>query len=419
MDGITMQYGLIGEKLTHSFSKELHQKYLNTEYELVSLSKEELKDFFLHKKFKGINVTIPYKKEVVQYLDYLDPIVERTKSCNCIINENGQLKGYNLDYYGFKFLLEENNIDVENKNIAILGSGGTFETTRTVLKDLNAKNIYCISRIKKENTYTYDELYSLDIDILVNTTPIGMYPNNYECLIDLDRLNKLNTVIDVVYNPLRTKLILEAKKRKIKAVGGLQMLVAQGMKSSELFLNKKYTIEEIRSAYFDLWVDKSNIVLIGMPMSGKTTLGLKLKEAFNKDFIDIDKVIVEKENKSINEIFEVYGEEYFRKLEQTLYEEYSSQNGMIISTGGGIVKNIEFIYKFKQNGLIVFIDRKIEKMILNNSRPLTKTKEDIERLFEERYNLYLNNCDVKINNNGSKKIAVINIVEAFYEYISN
>ena len=197
------------------------------------------------------------------------------------------------------------------------------------------------------------------------------------------------------------------------------MLVAQGIKSSELFLNKKYTLEEIRSCYFDLWVDKSNIVLIGMPMSGKTTIGHKLKEAFNKEFIDIDKEIVDKENKTINEIFEIYGEDYFRKLENELYTEYSKKNGLIISTGGGIVKNIDSIYKLKQNGLVVFIDRKIEKMIINNHRPLSKTKEDIERLYKERYELYLNNSDVKINNNGSKKRAVINIVEAFYENISH
>ena len=324
-----MEYGLIGEKLSHSFSKTLHEKYLNTNYELVSLTKEELKEFFLKKEFKGINVTIPYKKEVIQYLDYVDPLVKKIGACNTIINENGKLKGYNTDYFGFSFLLDENDVDVENKNIAILGSGGTFETVSNVLKDLGARNIYCISREKKENTYTYDELYNLNVDILVNTTPVGMYPNNYECLIDLDKLN-VETVIDVIFNPLRTKLILEAKKRKIKAIGGLGMLVAQGVKSSELFLNKEYSEEETRSHYFDLNVDKFNIVLIGMPMSGKTTLGKLLSSAFNKEFIDIDKEIVEREKRSINEIFEVDGEEYFRKVEVDLYKEYSKKNGLII-----------------------------------------------------------------------------------------
>lgn len=413
-----MEYGLIGEKLSHSFSKTLHEKYLNTNYELVSLTKEELKEFLLKKEFKGINVTIPYKKEVIQYLDYVDPLVKKIGACNTIINENGKLKGYNTDYFGFSFLLDENDVDVENKNIAILGSGGTFETVSNVLKDLGARNIYCISREKKENTYTYDELYNLNVDILVNTTPVGMYPNNYECLIDLDKLN-VETVIDVVFNPLRTKLILEAKKRKIKAIGGLEMLVAQGVKSSELFLNKEYSEEETRSHYFDLNVDKFNIVLIGMPMSGKTTLGKSLSSAFNKEFIDIDKEIVEREKRSINEIFEVDGEEYFRKVEVDLYKEYSKKNGLIISTGGGVVKNLESISRLKENGVVIFVDRNLEKMLFNSKRPLSKSKEDIEKLYKERYKLYLNNADKRIINNGSKKRAVMNIVEAFYEYISN
>ena len=413
-----MEYGLIGETLSHSFSKELHEQYLNTKYELVPLKKEELKDFFLKKDFKGINVTIPYKKEVIQYLDYIDPLVKEINACNCIINENGILKGYNTDYFGFQFLLEENEIDVKNKTVAILGSGGTFDTINKVLKDLGAKEIYCISRTKKESNYTYEELYTLDANILINATPVGMYPNNYECLVDLDKL-KLEAVIDVIFNPLRTKLILEAKKRKIKAIGGLEMLIAQGVKASELFLNKKYSYEEIRSHYFDVNVDKFNIVLIGMPMSGKTTLGKLLAEAFNKEFVDIDKEIVNREHKSINEIFELHGEEYFRKLETSLYQEYAKKNGLIISTGGGIVKNIESINRLKENGVIIFVDRNIDKMVFNNKRPLSKSKEDIEKLYLERHSLYLKNSDKRITNNGSKKRAVMNIVEAFYEYIGN
>lgn len=419
MDGVIMEYGLVGEKLSHSFSKYLHEKYLNTNYELVSLNKDEFKEFMLRKDFKGINVTMPYKKEVIKYLDYLDPLVVKTNSCNVVINDNGILKGYNLDYEGFKFLLLENSVNVKDKNIAILGSGGTYNTTKTVLNDLGAKNIYCISRNKTSDTYTYEEIYNLEIDILVNTTPVGMYPNNYESNIDLDRLKNIEVVIDVIFNPLRTKLVVDALMKDIRAIGGLEMLVAQGVKTNELFLNKKYTIEELRSIYFDINVDKYNIVLIGMPMSGKTTLGLMLSEAFNKEFVDIDKEIVIRENMSINEIFESKGEDYFRKVEQELYSEYAKKNSVIISCGGGIIKNIESIDKLRENGMIVFIDRKIEKMVMNNHRPLVKSKEDIESLYIERYDLYLNNCDFKINNNGSKKRAVIYIVEAFYEYLSH
>ena len=419
MDGINMEYGLIGEKLTHSFSKYLHEEFLNTKYELLSLTKDELKEFFTKKDFKGINVTIPYKKEVIQYLDYVDPLVKEIGACNCVVNENGILKGYNTDYYGFKFLLEENAIDLTNKNVAILGSGGTFSTIQKVAKDLNAKEIFCISRVKSENTFTYDELYSLNVDVLINASPKGMYPNNYESLVDLTKMKGLKAVVDVIFNPLRTKLILDAKKNNIKAVGGLQMLITQGIKASELFLNKKYSIEEIRSIYFDINVEKFNIVLIGMPMSGKTTLGVMLGKAFNKEFVDIDKEIVNKEKMSINEIFELKGEDYFREIERELYKEYAKRNGLIISTGGGIVKNIESINRLKENGMVIFIDRKIEKMIMSTHRPLVKDIKDVEVLLKDRYDLYLKNCDLKINNNGSKKRAVIYIVEAFYEYLSN
>ena len=413
-----MEYGLIGESLSHSFSKYLHEKYLNTNYELVSLSKEELKDFFKRKDFKGINVTIPYKKEVIQYLDEVDYYVKRCGSCNTIINEKGKLKGYNTDYYGFKFLLLERNVVINYKNVAILGSGGTFDTIKEVIKDLKAKNIYCISRTKKENTYTYEELYNLEVDVLINTTPVGMYPNNNEVIVDINKFNKLEAVIDVIFNPLRSNLVLEGMKKKIPSYGGLDMLIAQGVKASELFLNKKYTLEQIRSNFFDILVDKFNIVLIGMPMSGKTTIGKMLANAFNKDFIDIDKEIVTRENRSINEIFEVRGEAYFRELEAKLCEEYSKKNNLIISCGGGVIKNLESIRKLKQNGMIVFIDRKIEKMIFNQKRPLSRTKEEVEQLFLERYDLYLNNSDARVTNNGSKKKTVIHIVEAFYEYIN-
>ena len=414
-----MEYGLIGSKLTHSFSKYLHEEFLNTKYELKSLNIDELDLFFKEKDFKGINVTIPYKKEVIKYLDEVDDIVKRTNTCNCIINKNNKLIGYNTDYYGFKFLIEENDIIIENRKIAILGSGGTFLTIKALMKDLNAKEVYCISRTKKEDTYTYEELYDLGIDVLINATPVGMYPENYESNINLDKFNDLKVVIDVIFNPLRTKLVLDAKKRGIKAVGGLEMLVFQGVKANELFLNKSYSYEEIRSIYFDINVNKFNVVLIGMPMSGKTTLGKMLASAFNKEFIDIDKEIVKKENMSINEIFETKGEEYFRKIEKEFYKEYAKKNGLIISTGGGIVKNIESIDRLKENGMVIFIDRKIEKMIINNKRPLSKSKEDIIKLYNERYNLYLKHSDKRITNNGSKKRAVIYMVEAFYEYISH
>ncbi|MDD3383093.1 MAG: shikimate dehydrogenase [Bacilli bacterium] len=239
-----IKFGLIGEKLNHSYSKIIHN-FLGLEYTLMPLSMNEFKDFMERKEFIGINVTIPYKEKVMPYLSFCDCKANRIKAVNTIINDNGQLRGYNTDYEGFRYLLIHNKIEVGNKKILVLGTGGTSKTVSCVLEDLGAEKVYFASRKKQTNAFLYEEINGLEVDILVNATPVGMFPNIDKLSISLDKLKNLETVIDVIYNPYNSKLLLEAKKRNIKAVNGLSMLVYQALSSAELFLNKHYDKHDV------------------------------------------------------------------------------------------------------------------------------------------------------------------------------
>ena len=369
-----MKYGLIGKDVRNSFSKSIHEQ-IGYEYDLISLKEEELEKFFKYKDFKGINVTIPYKQSVIKYLDYVSPSVEKIGVCNCIVNEKGILKGYNTDYDGVMYLIKKNNFDFKNKNVLILGSGGTCKTVSCVLEDLFVKNIYVASRSPKENQYSYKDVYNLDIDFIVNTTPNGMIGYSDDILIDLSKFNKLEGVIDVIYNPLRTSLLNEANKLDIQNSNGLNMLIYQAIRASELFTNSKISDEVISNIKSKILLDKLNIVLIGLPGVGKTTLGKLVAEQFNKEFVDMDSLIVNKENMSIKEIFDKYGEEYFRNLESNLCMELESKNNLVISTGGGVILNKENVKSLAKNGLIIFLDKELDLFTLSDERPLTKNKE--------------------------------------------
>ena len=273
-----MDYGLIGKKLGHSFSKTIHESIMNYEYILKELNEEELDSFMKEKDFKAINVTIPYKHEVIKYLDELDDSVKKIGACNVVVNKDGYLSGYNSDYFGLKSLIHKNSIVVKDKKCLILGSGGTSKTAYWVLKDLEAKEIIFVSRSKKEGCITYDEAYELsDVNIIVNTTPKGMYPNNDELIIDISKFDKLEGVVDVIFNPLRTRLIEQAISKGIKNAGGLYMLVAQAVKAIEYFKDIKLDEKNIDEVYLKLLKEKENVVLIGMPGCGKSTIAKELK----------------------------------------------------------------------------------------------------------------------------------------------
>ncbi|MGI6710706.1 MAG: shikimate kinase [Bacilli bacterium] len=405
-----IKLGLIGEKLTHSYSKMIHN-YLGLEYSLISLNNYEFKDFMERKEFVGINVTIPYKEKVIPYLSFCDHKASRIQAVNTVINDNGQLRGYNTDYEGFRYLLIHEKIEVENKKVLVLGTGGTSKTIACVLDDLGAKKVYFASRMKKENAFLYEEIKDLEVDILVNATPVGMFPNVGKMAISLDQLKGLKTVVDVIYNPYNTQLMLEAKKRKIKAVNGLSMLVYQALSSIELFLNKRYDKNDVERITKKLKFDVLNLVLIGMPGSGKTTLANQLALKTGKRIVDIDFEITEAESSTITDVFNKKGEKYFRDLETKIIKEQSTSSGIIIATGGGAVLKEENMDALKANGLLIYVDRDIENIILDDKRPLSQTKEDLKRIYNERKDLYEKYADFIVkNNNGFSDVvdAVLN-----------
>lgn len=409
------EYGLIGEKLGHSFSKIIHSQIADYKYELIELSTEELKNFMTEKSFKAVNVTIPYKQEVIPYLDEMSDAAKSIGAVNCVRNEKGRLVGHNTDFDGLMALIKYIGIELEGKSVLILGTGGTSDTAYAVCKAMGAKKIQKVSRTGKDGSITYQESVERekDADVIINTTPCGMYPNNYSAAIDLCKFNKLEGVVDVVYNPLRTALVSQALELGIKAQGGLYMLVAQAVRASEFFLGKNYDDAIIEKIYKNLLVEKTNIVLTGMPASGKTTIGKLLAKELGRSFVDTDDLIEEKAKTTIKNIFAQCGEEAFRNLETEAVKEVSKNCGIVIATGGGAILREENVKALKQNGLVFFLDRDVEKLIPTDSRPTASDKEAILKRFEERYTIYQSTADLVIENDESAEASAKKILEVF------
>ena len=401
-----MKYGLIGEKLGHSFSKEIHEKIADYTYELKEIKKEDLESFILSKEFSALNVTIPYKEMVIPYMDFIDEKALEIKAVNTVVNKCGKLYAYNTDYYGLKALILNNNIDCNNKTVLILGTGGTSKTASVVLKDLNAKKVLFVSRSKNDdnpNVITYNDALDIeDVNIIINTTPNGMYPKDEEPIIDITKYKTLEAVVDVVYNPLKTRLVRDALELGINAVGGLYMLVGQAVYAVERFLDKSFDdiTKVIDRVYKDILSNKENIVLIGMPGCGKSTIGKMLSEKLNKELIDSDVEIEKVINSKIKDFLTESNEEEFRDIESNVINNISLLNNKIISTGGGAVKRYSNIKSLKGNGLIIFIDRSIDNIKTDDTRPLSSNVEKLNKLYKERYPLYKKACDYEVSNNG-------------------
>lgn len=411
-----MEYGLIGKSLIHSFSKEIHSLIGNYSYELKNLNVEDISLFFTEKYFRGINVTIPYKKTVIPFLYFISDEAKKIGSVNTIINRNNKLYGYNTDYFGFGELLKHYGIKVDSRKILILGSGGTSATVKCYCEDNNANVVKVVSRHKSVETVTYEEAIKQfsDTDIIINTTPVGMFPENDSCPIDISQFENIEAVVDVIYNPLKTQLTISAEKCGVKSCNGLYMLVAQAVYSAALFFDDNLMTEKINSVYEKILKSKLNIVLIGMPSSGKTTIGRKLSELSSAEFYDTDFLIEQKTGKKVKEIFSDYGEGHFRKLETDIIKEISQYHSAVISTGGGAVLNETNINLLKQNGIVVFLDRSPCNLTANCERPLASNASDINKLYNQRINLYRKYADYTVN--ADKSVAeIINELKAIWK----
>ncbi len=408
-----MEYGCIGKKLGHSFSKEIHNALTDYTYELCEIPEDKLDEFMKKRDFKAINVTIPYKEKVIPHLAFISDEAKQIGAVNTIINKNGVLYGYNTDFYGMKMLIEKAGIDIQNKTVAILGSGGTSKTANAVVNSLSANAVYKVSRNTQEDFITYNDLYKISdkIDVIINTTPVGMYPEIYNSAVDIKEFKNLYGVVDVVYNPLRSKIVSDALCLGVKAVGGLYMLVAQAAAAVEKFIDTDVSEKDIERVYNSLLKSKENIVLIGMPSCGKTTVGNILAEKLNREFLDSDIFIETTENTPIPEIFRSKGEEYFRNKETEAMFTISKNNSSVISTGGGAVLNKKNIELLKENGKVFFLDRPLEKLITTSDRPLSSSREDLEKRYNERYNLYREYADVIIDASGSIENVVNQILK--------
>lgn len=389
------KYGCIGKKLTHSFSKDIHAKLADYEYELIELDEEELDKFLNAKEFNAINVTIPYKQTVIPYLDSLSDVAKRISAVNTVVNKNGKLYGYNTDYYGMKALVEKTGIEIKNKKVLILGTGGTRKTANVLMEDMGADEIITVSRSKRENHITYEEAVReyLDAQVIINTTPSGMYPDCDSQPIDISAFDKLEGVVDVVYNPLCTNLILKAKEKGIKAQGGLYMLVMQAVVAVEKFLEKEIEKTVADSVFASVLSSKENIVLTGMPGSGKSTVG-KLLNIDGFSFVDTDEEIESRCGCSIKELIDNKGEKYFRDLETEVIKDISSKGCQVISTGGGAVLRKENVNALKRNGKIFFINADINRLCPTDNRPLSDTTEKLKKLYDERINIYKTTADI-------------------------
>ncbi len=396
-----MKYGLIGEHLTHSYSCEIHAQIADYEYELHEIPPSGLGEFLTKREFNAINVTIPYKQDVIPYLDEISETAKRIGAVNTIVNRNGKLFGDNTDFPGMLALAKHINVDVKGKKVLILGTGGASKTGHALAEYMGAESVYYVSRSGKNGSITYEQAVSehSDAQVIINATPVGMFPKQGGSPIDISAFPKLEGVLDAIYNPLRTNLILDAQEKGIPAEGGLYMLSAQAVYAAAVFQDIPPDESLVDKAFNSVKNDKQNIVLIGMPSSGKTTVGKILAEKCGKELADTDEYIVKKIGMPIADFFAKFGEAEFRKIEKETAASLSATGGKVIATGGGAVLDPENVRALKHNGVLVFLDRRPENLIATDDRPLASRRSAIEKLYAERYDIYCAAAEVHIDAN--------------------
>ena len=409
-----MEYGLIGEKLGHSYSQMIHARLADYRYELKEVAPERLDAFIEARNFRGLNVTIPYKQAVMKHCAELSPEAMEVGSVNTlIVRPDGSLFGHNTDIDGFIYMLRRGGIDPAGAKAVILGSGGTSLTARAALTRLGAREIVTVSR---KGPVDYAALYAehADAEILVNATPVGMYPKNGASPVELDRLPKVRGVADVIYNPEKTALILAAQAKGIPAVSGLSMLVAQAREAAELFAGHAIPAGRVEDIVSEIGAQTLNLILVGMPGCGKSTLGQAVAAALQREFVDCDAEIVRRAGKSIPEIFAQDGEGAFRALESGVLADVCRGHGLVISTGGGAVLRPQNVNAMRQNGRVCLIRRAIG-LLPRDGRPLSASEDAVARLWEARRAAYESAADFSVENNGTVEAAAEKIREGFYE----
>lgn len=409
-----MEYGLIGEKLGHSYSQMIHARLADYRYELKEVALERLDAFIEARNFRGLNVTIPYKQAVMKHCAELSPEAMEVGSVNTlIVRPDGSLFGHNTDIDGFIYMLRRGEIDPAGAKAVILGSGGTSLTARAALTRLGAREIVTVSR---KGPVDYAALYAehADAEILVNATPVGMYPKNGASPVELDRLPKVRGVADVIYNPEKTALILAARAKGIPAVSGLSMLVAQAREAAELFAGHAIPAGRVEDIVSEIGAQTLNLILVGMPGCGKSTLGQAVAAALQREFVDCDAEIVRRAGKSIPEIFAQDGEGAFRALESGVLADVCRGHGLVISTGGGAVLRAENRDAMRQNGRVCLIRRALA-LLPRDGRPLSASEDAVARLWEARRAAYETAADFPVENDGTVEEAAEKIREGFYE----
>ena len=410
-----MQYGLIGAKLGHSYSVPIHAQLGDYEYRLYEQTEEAFVDLLARRDFKGLNVTIPYKRLAFEHCDALSDTAREVGCVNTlVVREDGSLYGHNTDIGGFIALARRAGVEIAGKKVAILGSGGTSLTARAACR-LGAREIVVVSR---RGPVDYAALYRDhgDAQVLVNTTPVGMYPNNGASAADMARLPGLEGALDVIYNPDKTALVLDAEARGIPAAGGLYMLVGQAREAAELFTGRAIPESETERIYRLLRDEALNLILIGMPGSGKSRIGRALSQRMGRPFVGLDGEIVRRAGRSIPEIFAQAGEAAFRALEHRVVCDVCREKGQIVATGGGAVLREDNVRAMRQNGRLVLLTRSLD-MLPMTGRPLSKSPEALREMWRAREPYYRAAADGAIENDAAPDIVAARAEEVFHEAV--
>ena len=410
-----MSYYLIGHPLGHSCSPELHALLGNPDYHLLDLPESQVEDFIRRKAYDGLNVTIPYKRKVAEWMDVLSDRAQVTGAVNTVVKlPDGRLLGDNTDIDGMLRLANDTGIRMENRHVLILGTGGTAHTAHYVAERMHASSIRHVSR---NGALNYENVYgeASDADVLINTTPVGMSPDLDGCPVDLSRFPNLSAVLDVVYNPLRTALANQARSLGIRCVNGLRMLTEQARAAEQLFTGNTIADETAEQAYRSLIRSLTNIVLIGMPGSGKTTMGMRIAELTGRPFYDTDQMVVQESGMEIPEIFVRFGETRFRELEAAAVLEASRHSGAVIAVGGGVPLREDNRRHLLQNGWVCLLERPLEDLD-RRGRPLCVSIDALSHMEEVRKPHYLSIANSVVENHGSIEACTTRVLEAYFSH---